>query len=112
MIQPTSRFYGAPLWAPPECPYFEKRSDVWSIGAIVQCVCRLGMTPNDEQGPLVCRGVGRHYSPELDDIVRAVMQKISRDRPDIRSLTDMVESTFDMGTTSWDGSDWMICTHV
>ena len=88
---PRSSHYGTPTWCPPENPYHGKRSDVWSIGAIIQSVCHLGLSPcHSVHGVKPCCGVGTRYTPELDAVVRRMMRTIPENRPDILTVSDML----------------------
>lgn len=77
---------GTPGWEPPEAPNFGMRGDVWGVGAVAQSLCRLGI---DEIDP--ARGVGKHYSEDLDECVRACLTFHKFERPYAGEVALMIE---------------------
>jgi len=77
---------GTQGWEPPEFPSFGQRGDVWGLGAVVQSLCRLRMDTIDPR-----LGVGREYSEDLDECVRACLTEDKVDRPFVREVALMVE---------------------
>jgi serine/threonine protein kinase len=78
-----------PRWAPPEAPTFGPTSDVWSMGAVVQAMCRLD-GPAERYGPVPG---GRHYrgnvggySEQLNKALAYAMADDPRMRVGIREL--------------------------
>lgn len=65
-------------WAPPEAPNFNYPSDTWSIGCVVQGMCRLETTPQRK-----FLGAGEGYSKTLDHAIRTLIRANPRDRPDL-----------------------------
>lgn len=63
-------------WAPPEAPNFNYSSDTWSIGCVVQGMCRLETTPQRK-----FLGAGEGYSKTLDRAIHTLIRPDPLDRP-------------------------------
>ena len=77
-------------WAYPEAPNFGLPSDIWSMGAVIQAMCRLD-GPAERYGPEIVhgrhfRGAGNMFSDQLNYALQAVMQDDWRRRPHIRTI--------------------------
>ncbi|KAL8697200.1 MAG: hypothetical protein Q9224_002432 [Gallowayella concinna] len=93
-------FIGTYKWMPPELPLHTAQGDVWAVGAVILALCRqmpdgVVKPPPDDwtQGEeawtkdRVARkgirdhGVGKYYSPELDDVVYSCLRFNWKNRP-------------------------------
>lgn len=89
----TDCYWAAPEWGMLAYGY---AADVWSIGAVIQAVCRLESDafkrgPNGTPDGRVFWGVGAYYSKELDYIVDASMFRRPRGRPQMWELAPMIK---------------------
>lgn len=72
---------GVSDWAPPEAPRYDLHSDTWSIGNVVQDMCRLETSPPSIGPKRTFWGVGEEYSKDLDRAIHALMRSNYRDLP-------------------------------
>lgn len=70
-------------WAPPEAPRFNFPSDTWSIGVVVQAMCRLETSPPTIGPKRTFWGAGKEYSRNLDAEIRALMRDQPYQRPNL-----------------------------
>ena len=82
------------IWAYPEAPNYGMPSDVWSMGAVIQAMCRLD-GPAERYGPQIIhgrrfRGVGNMFSGQLNFALKGVMETDWRRRPRIRDVAPLL----------------------
>jgi len=85
---------GTRLWQPPELPQHTARGDVWSLGAVIQALCRLdegpvgsppagvdhhswSISPEARQP----KRAGNHYSKELNLVLASALTMRKDERP-------------------------------
>lgn len=68
-------------WAPPEAPDFKFSSDTWSIGVVVQAMCRLETSPPTIGPRRTFWGAGKGYSPNLNHAIQILMRNSPQERP-------------------------------
>lgn len=89
-----SRIVGTMPWQPPELPEHTTRGDVWSLGAVIQALCRLdngpvtlppqGVDPDiwwispEARRP---KRAGKHYSRDLNYVLSLPLRMEKEDRP-------------------------------
>ena len=82
------------IWAYPEAPHFGLPSDIWSMGAVIQAMCRLD-GPAERYGPQIVhgrhfRGAGNTFSGQLNFALEGVMENDWRGRPSIRNIAPLL----------------------
>ncbi|MCJ1463303.1 hypothetical protein MMC07_001909 [Pseudocyphellaria aurata] len=78
-------------WAPPEAPCYDCYSDIWSIGLVVQAMCRLE-ADRPEFGPKrTFWGTGKYYSRQLNDAIQDLMQTNPQDRPSVATFAPKLD---------------------
>ncbi|KAI4239612.1 MAG: hypothetical protein LQ349_000222 [Xanthoria aureola] len=102
-------YIGTLHWMPPELPEAFVHSDVWAVGAIILALCRqmpegvvkpppVGWTAGSEawskhpdaRKGIRDHGVGKHYSPELNNVVHECLRFNRRNRPLAFKLLAMI----------------------
>lgn len=73
-----------PRWLPPESPRYTMASDVWGLGAVVTCMCRLVASPEECQ--VSDDGVPGTFGAALQRLVRRAVASEPRERLSARSL--------------------------
>ena len=68
-------------WAPPEAPNYGYPSDIWSLGAVMQAVCRLKPDTPTPDPPRESWSTGKEYSGRLSDAIFSLMNSDPRRRP-------------------------------
>ncbi|KAL8815985.1 MAG: hypothetical protein Q9223_004943, partial [Gallowayella weberi] len=93
-------FIGTFRWMPPELPLHTAQGDVWAVGAVILALCRQmpdgvvkpppdDWTKGDEawsrdraaRKGIRDHGVGKYYSPELNNVVYACLRFNRKNRP-------------------------------
>lgn len=94
---------------PPELPLHTAQGDVWAVGAVILALCRqmpdgvVKPPPSDWTEGIEAwskhrdarkgirdHGVGKHYSPELNDVVHECLRFNPRNRPLAFKLLKMI----------------------
>ncbi|KAL8989297.1 MAG: hypothetical protein Q9169_008388 [Polycauliona sp. 2 TL-2023] len=103
-------FIGTLKWMPPELPEAFVHSDIWAVGAVILALCRQmpdgvvkpppadwtageeawSKHPDARKG-IRDHGVGRHYSPELNNVVHECLRFNRRNRPLAFKLLAMID---------------------
>ncbi|KAL8860365.1 MAG: hypothetical protein Q9178_003336 [Gyalolechia marmorata] len=102
-------FIGTYNWMPPELPEAFVQSDIWAVGAVILALCRQmpdgvvkpppdGWTEGDEawskhpdaRKGIRDHGVGKYYSPQLNDVVHECLRFNRRNRPLAFKLLAMI----------------------
>ncbi|KAL8769616.1 MAG: hypothetical protein Q9209_004413 [Squamulea sp. 1 TL-2023] len=102
-------FIGTYKWMPPELPEAFAQSDIWAIGAVILALCRQmpdgvvkpppdGWTGGEEawsrhrdaRKGIRDHGVGKHYSPELNNVVHECLRFNRSNRPLAFKLLAMI----------------------
>ncbi|MCJ1469532.1 hypothetical protein MMC07_008165 [Pseudocyphellaria aurata] len=78
-------------WAPPEAPYYDRYSDMWSIGLVVQAMCRLETSPPTIGPKRTYWGAGRDFSELLSQVIRQLMRTDPQDRPFMASFAPKLD---------------------
>lgn len=78
-------------WAPPEAPRYDCYSDIWSIGIVVQAMCRFEADPPKLGPKRTFLGTGKYYSRQLNDAVQDLMQTNPRDRPSVATFAPKLD---------------------
>lgn len=78
-------------WAPPEAPDYDYDSDTWSVGVVVQAMCRLETDPPTIGPKRIFWGAGREYSKDLNDTIHTVMRTDPRDRPNLAKFAPSLD---------------------
>ncbi|KAI9757664.1 MAG: hypothetical protein M1815_000311 [Lichina confinis] len=96
-------------WQPPELPENDMngRSDVWTVGAVIQSMCWLDDGPLTEPPPGVWpqdwarnprarqpRGAGPFYSPELHDVVMLTVAPDVQHRPEAGTMLLQIKDSY------------------
>ncbi|KAK2766715.1 hypothetical protein FQN54_006029 [Arachnomyces sp. PD_36] len=82
---------GAGAWLAPEFPQCGERTDVFSVGAVIQHICKC--TPWNKVNPE--GGIAQGYSSTLDKIVIRAMARDREQRPFCAQLARMAYSGFE-----------------
>ncbi|KAL8662042.1 MAG: hypothetical protein Q9168_008314 [Polycauliona sp. 1 TL-2023] len=102
-------FNGTLNWMPPELPEAFVHSDVWAVGAIILALCRQmpdgvvkpppadwtageeawSKHPDARKG-IRDHGVGKHYSPEINNVVHECLRFNRKNRPFAFKLLAMI----------------------
>ncbi|KAF4541852.1 Serine threonine-protein kinase [Lasiodiplodia theobromae] len=72
-----------PRWLPPESPRYTMASDVWGLGAVVTCMCRLVASPEECQvsdGVPPSSSSGGRLGPALQRLVKRAVAWEPRER--------------------------------
>lgn len=80
-----SQTAGTEGWVPPEHPTKCERSDVFQIGAVIQCLCNPNWAKADPEG-----GLPRGYSEDFQKLIRAAMARRIGDRSNAVELVRML----------------------
>ncbi|KAL8875952.1 MAG: hypothetical protein Q9198_005765 [Flavoplaca austrocitrina] len=103
-------FIGTLDWMPPELPEAFVHSDVWAVGAVILALCRQmpkgvvkppptdwtqdaeawSKHPDSRKG-IRDHGVGKYYSPELNNVVHECLRFNPRNRPLAFKLLAMIK---------------------
>lgn len=89
---PTSQSANTPDFVHPELPKFRRESDIWLLGALIICLCRLEHNPkryqNDRYRPL------GDYSVDLNKVVVKCMDRNWENRPNAVELRGLVSKLY------------------
>lgn len=78
-------------WAPPESPYYGCHSDTWSIGLVVQAMCRLETSPPTIGPKRTFWGAGADFSNLLSEAIHCLMRTNPQDRPHLASFAPKLD---------------------
>ncbi|KAF2179768.1 kinase-like protein [Zopfia rhizophila CBS 207.26] len=79
-------------FSPPESPEYSRRGDVYMVGLVIHCLCRLLEVPERDKWHLREKPVGSYYSNHLTKVVKTCVRKHPNDRPSTAELPEMVYS--------------------
>lgn len=114
---------GSMAWQPPEVPHHDRegRGDVWSVGAMIQSMCRLDDGPVGRPPPGISmddwvahpkarrpKTAGSHYSKQLNTVLTAALTLKRRHRPTAVVLLLELKELFQEVLPKWKQlPDWV-----